>query len=100
MKLVDTEFHIVNYRTYIYVWIALLLLLAATVAIARGQLLAQYSVLGSLFIASVKAGLVLTFFMHLKYEPPFLKTMLFFALLALTLIIGLTFSDVWYRYGE
>ncbi len=100
MKRVDTETHIVAYRTYVFVWVALLALLAATVAVAKGQLLAQYSVLGSLFIASVKAGLVLTFFMHLKYEPRFIKWMLFLALLALTAIIGLTFSDVWYRYGE
>ncbi len=100
MKLVNTKTHVVAYRTYLIVWIALMVLLGATIAVAKGQLLAQYSVLGSLFIASVKAGLVLTFFMHLKYEPPFLKIMLFLALLALTLIIGLTFTDVWYRYGE
>ncbi len=100
MKLVNTESHIVAYRTYLFVWIALIALLAATIAIAKGQLFAQYSVLGSLFIATAKAALVLTFFMHLKYEPPFLKLMLFLALLALTAIIGLTFTDVWYRYGE
>ena len=48
-------------------------------------------------IASAKAGLVLAFFMHLKYEGRFLKAMLTLTVSALTLLIGLTFVDVWYR---
>ena len=83
--------------TYIVVWLLLLILLAATIATARLRLLAQYSVLGSLVIASVKAGLVLTFFMHLKDESRFLKIMLTLAILALTLLIGLLFTDIWLR---
>lgn len=98
MRTEDQEAPITSYRAYAYVWAALLLLLAATIAIAKGRLLAGYSVLGSLFIASVKAALVLVFFMHLRYEPAFLKAMLVLAVLALTVIIGLTFTDVWYRY--
>jgi cytochrome c oxidase subunit 4 len=89
--------HIVPTGTYTAVWLALLVLLAATIAVAKLRLLAQFSVLGSLAIASLKAGLVLAFFMHLKYEGRFLKGMLTVALLALTLLIGLTFVDVWLR---
>jgi cytochrome c oxidase subunit 4 len=91
------EMHIVPARTYAAVWLVLLVLLAATLAVARLQLLARYSVLGSLLIATVKAGLVLAFFMHLKYEGRFLKGLLALTLLTLTLFIGLTFVDVWYR---
>jgi cytochrome c oxidase subunit 4 len=91
------EGHVVPTRTYTAVWLALLILLIATLAVAKLRLLAQFSVLGSLVIASVKAGLVLAFFMHLKYEGKFLKGMLTVALLALTLLIGLTFVDVWLR---
>jgi cytochrome c oxidase subunit IV len=83
--------------TYIVVWLALLLLLAATIATARLQLLGKASVLGTLMIASIKAGLVLTFFMHLKDEGPFLKMMLTITVLALTLLMGLLFTDVWLR---
>jgi cytochrome c oxidase subunit IV len=89
--------HIVPTGTYTAVWLALLILVAATLAVAKLRLLAQFSVLGSLLIASAKAGLVLAFFMHLKYEGRFLKGMLTVALLALTLLIGLTFVDVWLR---
>jgi cytochrome c oxidase subunit IV len=92
-----SEDHIVTTRTYTVVWLVLMLLLAATIAVARLHLLARFSVLGSLVIASIKAGLVLAFFMHLKSEGRFLKTMLTLALSALTVLIGLTFVDVWYR---
>jgi cytochrome c oxidase subunit 4 len=91
------ETRIIPTRTYAVVWLVLLVLLAATLAVARLQLLARYSVLGSLLIATAKAGLVLAFFMHLKYEGRFLKGLLLLTLSALALFIGLTFADVWYR---
>jgi cytochrome c oxidase subunit 4 len=90
------EIHIKSYRTYVYVWVVLLLLLAATIYVARMNV-TSYSVVINLFIATLKAGLVLAFFMHLKYEGRFLKGMLLLTLTALTCIIVLTFSDVWYR---
>jgi cytochrome c oxidase subunit 4 len=97
MKENYSEDYIVSAGTYAAVWLALLVLLAGTIAVAKLRLLAQFSVLGSLAIASMKAGLVLAFFMHLKYEGRFLKGMLTLTLAALTLLIGLTFVDVWLR---
>lgn len=91
------EDHPVAVRTYTAAWLALLLLLAATIAVSRLQLLARFSVLVSLAIASIKAGLVLAVFMHLKDEGLFLKGALALTLFALTVLIGLTFVDVWYR---
>jgi cytochrome c oxidase subunit 4 len=97
MKEKFAEDQAVTTGTYTAVWLALLLLLAGTIAVAKLRLLAQFSVLGSLLIACAKAGLVLAFFMHLKYEGRFLKVMLAVAIAALTLLIGLTFVDVWLR---
>ena len=97
MKEKYVEDHIVTTGTYTAVWLTLLILLAATISIAKLRLLAQFSVLGSLIIASVKAGLVLAFFMHLKYEGRFLKGMLTITVAALTMLIGMTFVDVWLR---
>ena len=88
--------HIVGYRTYLYVWGSLLILLGLTIAAAE-LLYSRYSVLINLSIASVKAVLVLVFFMHLKYEGRFIKGLVLLTLLVLTLIIALTFSDVWFR---
>ena len=90
--------HGLNSRPYLLVWIGLVALTAATVTVARLNFTA-FAALISIGIATVKAGLVLIFFMHLKYEPLILKVMLGIALLALSLIILLTFSDVWYRWG-
>ncbi len=90
------EGHIVSYTTFLAVWVALLLLLVATIAVARVHF-TRFSVLINLAIASLKAGLVVTFFMHLKYEGRFLKGLLLLAVATLTAIIALTFSDVWYR---
>ncbi len=90
--------HGLTSRLYLLVWIVLVALTAATVAVARMNVTA-FAALISIGIATVKAGLVLVFFMHLKHEPLILKVMLGIALLALSLIILLTFSDVWYRWG-
>ena len=92
----EKSVHIVEYKTYVYVWIALLLLLAATIAVAKVEF-SKYSVLVNLLIASIKAGLVLFFFMHLKYERRLLKGMLFMVISTLTAVIALFFADVLYR---
>jgi cytochrome c oxidase subunit 4 len=90
------QVHVGSYRTYVAVWAALMVLLAATIAVARFDV-SRFSVLINLAIATLKASLVLAFFMHLKYEGRFLNGLLFFTLAALASIIALTFSDVWYR---
>jgi cytochrome c oxidase subunit IV len=84
-------------KIYVFVWLCLLVLTATTVTVAKLHV-TDYAVVAAIFIASMKAGLVVTFFMHLRQEPWILKVMLFVALGALTLIVLLTFSDVWYRY--
>jgi cytochrome c oxidase subunit 4 len=99
MRRAETQIPLDSYALYTYIWLALVVLLAATVAIAKLHLLATYSVLAPLVIASLKAGLVLAFFMHLRYEGKFLKIMLLVAVAVLTAFIALTFTDVWYR-GE
>ncbi len=99
MRRADTPIPVDSYALYAVVWLALVVLLAATVAIAKLHLLVKYSVLAPLIIASLKAGLVLAFFMHLRHEGAFLKVMLLVAVATLTVFIALTFTDVWYR-GE
>jgi cytochrome c oxidase subunit 4 len=52
------------------------------------------AVWGLLTITPIKAGLVLYFFMHLKYEDPLLKGVVFVALSTLLIFLTLLFSDV------
>ena len=90
------EHHIVPYKTFLYVWISLIVLTAITITVA-GLHLGRFSTLTALTIASIKAGFVLWFFMHLKYEKRVFKILLLVPIATLTFIIGLTFFDIWYR---
>jgi cytochrome c oxidase subunit 4 len=92
----QNERHIVPPKTFIFVWIALLILTGVTIKAAQLQM-GEWSMLANLLIASTKASLVLWFFMHLKYERTFFKLLLFIPIGTITIIIGLTFFDIWYR---
>ena len=88
--------HIVNYYKLTAIWLLLLVLTGLTVGITRLEL-GGYKVVTALAIASIKAGLVIAVFMHMKYEGRLLRWLLFLALLTLAVYIGFTFFDVLYR---
>ncbi len=92
----NTEQHTVGYGKLTTVWLVLLALTALTVYVARHNVGFGH-VWGSLAIAVAKGGLVIAFFMHMKYEGRLLRWLLFFALAVLAIFIGLTFFDVLYR---
>lgn len=81
---------------YVAVWAALLVFLGLTIAVAQVRI-PPFGAAANLLIATVKAALVLVFFMNLRSEGRFLKIMLAVAIGALILIILLTFSDVLFR---
>ena len=88
--------HIVPYRTFFIVWIALLVLTGITVAVAQFNL-GALNVWVALGIATLKAGLVVAVFMHMQYESLLFKLALLSALAILAIFIGMTFLDVLYR---
>jgi len=88
--------HIVPYGTFVRVWLLLLFLTAALVVTAKAYHEAM-SVYAMLVITPLKAGLVFFYFMHLKYEKPFLKSMVLMTLALLVLFIGFLFLDLSYR---
>jgi len=90
------QHHIVSNGTLIRVWLVLLALTALTVWVAHLDLAIGH-VWGSLAIACLKSGLVIAFFMHMKYEGWLLRGLLFVALVTLAIFIGFTFFDVLYR---
>jgi cytochrome c oxidase subunit IV len=96
MEQAEAHGHIVPYGTFIRVWMLLLLLTAVLVYISKVYH-AALSVAAMLTITPLKAGLVFYYFMHLKYEKPFLKAMVFITLALLTLFIALIFLDISYR---
>ena len=87
----------VTYKTYVRIWLGLVILTGLTVSMA-GMNLGLFSIVIVLAIAAIKSGLVLSYFMHLKYETGLLfKLMIPIVLAVLTVFIGLTFSDVAFR---
>jgi cytochrome c oxidase subunit 4 len=88
--------HIVPYKTFAIVWIALLILTGTTIAVAQYDLGAM-NVWVALGIATLKAGLVVAIFMHMKYESLLFKLALFATLAILATFIGLTLCDTLYR---
>lgn len=92
----EAQYHIVSYGTYVLVWIELVILTGITIFIS-GLNLGGLSIVAVLFIALVKTGLVLSFFMHLKYEETIFQIMLLFPVVILTIFIGFTFFDVSFR---
>jgi len=83
-------------RTYIIVWVMLVALTAVTVGVYRLHL-GTAGVAIALIIASLKAGVILIFFMHLRQESRFLQGVFLLPVLLIGAIIGFTFIDVWYR---
>ena len=85
-----------GYGTYFVTWFALLILTAITVT-AAGFDFGNMSVTVAMLIATVKASIVLAWFMHLKYEGKLFQVMLWLTLVTLAIFIGLTFTDVLFR---
>jgi cytochrome c oxidase subunit 4 len=92
----ESEKHIVNTKTYIFVWVVLLCLTGLTIKAAQMKM-GEWSMVANIAIASMKASLVLWFFMHLKYEKRLFKLLIFVPLITISIIIGMTFFDIWYR---
>jgi len=84
------------YRTYIIVWIALLVLTVLTWGISYINL-GMGNVAVALLIASIKASLVALFFMHLRYENRLVWGFALVPLMFLALIIFGTLSDTLFR---
>jgi len=92
----EAHAHIVPYKTFMIIWIALLVLTGITVWVAQHNL-GPLNIWVALGIATLKSGLVVAVFMHMKYEDRLFKLSLLSALSILAIFIGLTFFDVLYR---
>lgn len=88
--------HVFSYTTLSRVLLALLAMTGVTVAASYVDL-GRLNVWVALAIASVKAGLVLMVFMHMKYEGRLLKLSFLSTIGFLSLMIGFTFWDIAFR---
>ena len=88
--------HIVPYRVYILILLALIAFTFLSIGITSIEL-GQYTVAGALIFASLKSYLVLTYFMHLKYDKLYIKLMVAFVFAVFVVTIIITFLDYLYR---
>lgn len=88
--------HITPYSLYAKVLVGLLALTTFTILVPWLNLTA-FTVLIALLLASTKAGIVMTYFMHLKLENSLLKILVIMVLLIYVSVILLTFSDYVFR---
>jgi cytochrome c oxidase subunit 4 len=92
----EEKHHVVPYRVYFVILAALIILTLLSVAITSIEL-GQYTVAGALVFAVVKSFLVLTYFMHLKYDKLYIKLMVAFVFVVFVVTIIITFLDYLYR---
>ena len=84
--------HVIPARVLIAVFLALVLLTVITVAVTFVPT-GRFEIWISLGIATVKAGLVAAYFMHLRYDNSLNAVVFLLGLLFIALFLGLTLID-------
>lgn len=93
------EHHIIPFKTYLTILLILLGFTVITVAAARVDFGAMNAFIAML-IASIKAALVLLYFMHLKYDEKLFPAVFFTSIFFLILFFAFSQLDVVTRILE
>lgn len=94
--------HIVPVRTYILVFLALMVFTAITVFVAYFDLASTWGPLNAivaLSIAVIKATLVVLFFMHVKYSSKLTQVLVVAGVFWLIILLAFTMADYLTRTG-
>lgn len=83
----------VSLATYLIVFAALMVLLIVTVAVAFFVHAGDLNLIIAMIIATIKAALVVLFFMHVKYASRLTKIFVSAAFLWLLILFALIFAD-------
>ena len=85
--------------SYMLNWTVLLvLLMLTTISILPVKIhLGAFTVALALILASIKVTIVLTYFMHLKFENLLLRLMVGGVFLLFAIVIAITFTDYYFR---
>jgi len=92
----NEENHITSYVTYGRVLVTLLLLTAVTVGAAWFDF-KELTIAVAMLIASVKVFLVLSWFMHLKFEKLIFRLMVGMVFILIAIVFVILFFDYWFR---
>ncbi len=91
-----TEEHLIPYKTFIFVWLGLIMLTFITVG-ASTYFPGAIGIATAVIVTPLKAFLVLEIFMHLRYESKVFRYMFIAAILIMAVFMGLTLVDYIYR---
>ncbi len=94
----EHEMHIVSPRIYIIVGATLLVFTGLTVLASLFEL-GVWNPIVALFIAVVKATIVVLFFMHVKYSSKLTKLTVGAGLFTFMALVGMTLADYFSRAG-
>ena len=85
--------------SYMLNWTVLLvLLMLTTISILAVKIhVGAFTVALALILASIKVTIVLTYFMHLKFENLLLRLMVGGVFLLFAIVIAITFTDYYFR---
>lgn len=92
----DKIHHIGSYKSHILVLLVLIALTAVTVLITSVEM-GPYNTAAAMFIAMIKASIVLLYFMHLKFDEKIYGIMVAIVLTIFTAVVIVTFFDYLYR---
>ena len=92
----EEKHHVVPYRVYVLVLLALLALTFASIGITSIEL-GEFTVAAALVFACIKSYLVLIYFMHLKYDKKYIAAMVAFVFILFIVVIVITFLDYLFR---
>jgi cytochrome c oxidase subunit 4 len=85
--------HIVPVKIYIAVFVALIILTAATTGVAYVDLGGRFNTVVALAIAVAKMMLVVLFFMHVKYTTGMTRVVVVAGIFWLAILVTLTLAD-------
>lgn len=87
---------LVPIRVYVITLLSLLVLTVLTVGISYVDL-GKFNIVANIGIATMKASLVMIFFMGLKYDTNLNRAFILSSFVALVIMIGITATDLWTR---
>ena len=92
----EEKHHIVPYRTFLLVLGALLVFTFVSIAVTSYDL-GPLTVVTALLLATIKTVLVLTYFMHLKFDVKMFGILVAAVLALIGVVIFITFLDYLFR---
>jgi cytochrome c oxidase subunit 4 len=92
----NEKHHIIPYKTYLLILAVLLVLTGISVSVTQINL-GTLTVTMALVIAGIKSSLVLSIFMHLRFDNKIYSFMAIGVILLIGVLIFITFLDYLYR---